>query len=84
MVIFISIDEFEDKVKNAFNFAHINNVSIDYATNAIHASFTGHDDVIIFKFDDYGFFNQNKYNTYSLSYGEAGITILLKSTKVNN
>lgn len=80
MIIIIPIDEFDETVKKAFNSKHIKNVSIDYATNALHASFPGHDDVIIFKFTDYGFINQNKYNTYSLSYGETGVTIFLKNT----
>jgi hypothetical protein len=80
MIIVIPIDEFEDKFKRALKSNLMRNVSIDYATNALHGSFPGHDDIIIFKFDNYGFFNQNKYNSYSLSYGETGVTIFLTNT----
>ena len=81
MTIHIPINEFKGKAKKALKSNMVRNVSIDYATNALHGSFPGNDDVIIFKFDNYGFFNQNKYNTYSLSYGEAGVIIDLRDGK---
>jgi hypothetical protein len=81
MIILIPLDEFEDKFRRALKSNIMRNVSIDYATNALHGTFPDHDDVEIFKFDNYGFINQNKYNTYSLSYGEGGVTIYLTNTR---
>jgi len=48
--------------------------SIDYADNASWAIFEG-TNVIIFRFKDYGFINDNRRNSYSISAGSAGITI---------
>lgn len=48
--------------------------SIDYQTNAVHAQFEGKD-VIIFNFKKYGWLNDNRFNTYNMSLGPAGITI---------
>jgi hypothetical protein len=48
--------------------------SIDYADNAIWAIFEGRQ-VTIFRFKDYGFINDNRRNSYSISAGSAGITI---------
>tara|TARA_R110002153_G_scaffold67787_1_gene180317 strand:- start:1413 stop:1652 length:240 start_codon:yes stop_codon:yes gene_type:complete len=77
MLIHIPINELEDKFKNPWKLGLIKDPSIDYATNAIHGWFGGRDE-IIFKFKDYGFINDNKSNTYSMSCGEAGITILIE------
>jgi hypothetical protein len=52
----------------------ISHPHIDYATNAIHAVFEGKD-VIIFKFQKYGWISDNRQNTYSISAGSAGILI---------
>ena len=51
--------------------------SIDYADNAIWAVFEGKL-VIIFRFKDYGWINDNRRNTYEISAGMAGITISIK------
>ena len=77
MLIHIPINELEGKFKNPWKLGLIKDTSIDYATNAIHGWFEGRDE-IIFKFKDYGFINNNKSNTYSMSCGEAGITILIE------
>ena len=76
MLVHISIDELEDKFKNPWKLGLIKDPSIDYATNAIHGWFEN-EDVIIFKFKDYGFINDNRRNNYSLSCGQAGLTILI-------
>jgi len=76
MLVHISIDELEERFKEPWKLGRIKEPSIDYATNAIHGWF-GDRDEIIFKFKDYGFINDNKSNTYSMSCGEAGITILI-------
>ena len=62
--------EFINPVKNGFVFQP----AIDYQTNAIHAQYE-EKDVIIFKFKKYGWLNDNRFNTYNLSLGPAGITI---------
>ena len=49
-------------------------VSIDYATNAIHAWYNDKE-YIIFRFKDYGFIQDNRRNNYFLSIGSAGILI---------
>ncbi len=76
MLIHISINELEEKFRRPFMLGLIKEPSIDYATNAIHGWFDGKDE-IIFKFKDYGFINDNRSNKYSLSSGEAGVTILI-------
>lgn len=76
MLVHISIFELEERFKEPWKLGMIKEPSIDYATNAIHGWFEDRDE-IIFKFKDYGFINDNKSNTYSMSCGEAGITILI-------
>jgi hypothetical protein len=53
--------------------------SIDYADNAIWALFEGKN-VIIFRFKDYGWINDNRYNSYDISAGNAGIMIKINKT----
>jgi|TARA_R110000803_G_scaffold196743_1_gene260146 hypothetical protein len=77
MLIYVGVNEFENEFKETWKLELIKSPSIDYATNAIHGWFEGKD-VIIFRFKDYGFINDNKSNTYSLSCGVAGITILIE------
>jgi hypothetical protein len=52
--------------------------SIDYADNAIWAILEG-EQVVIFRFKNYGFINDNRYNKYFISAGNAGITIRIES-----
>ena len=74
MILSILPDELEPEFVNSWKMGWITQPSIDYATNAIHAIFEGKD-VIIFKFKEYGWINDNRYNTYSISAGNAGIMI---------
>jgi len=53
--------------------------SIDYADNAIWALFEGKN-VIIFRYKEYGFINDNRYNTYFISAGVGGIMIRIEKT----
>lgn len=78
MMIHITPDELVEEYRDSWEMEYIKNLSIDYATNAIHGSFPGHDDVPIFYFKDYGFINDNRRNTYDLSAGKAGITVIIK------
>jgi hypothetical protein len=77
MLIFISPDELEEEFRESWRMGHIIHPSIDYADNAIWAVFEGKL-VIIFRFKDYGWINDNRRNTYEISAGMAGITISIK------
>jgi|TARA_B110000503_G_C7037862_1_gene366920 hypothetical protein len=79
MLIHINVEEFEKDFQEPWKARLIKFPSIDYATNCIHGWFENKD-IIIFKFNNYGFVNDNKSNTYSLSSGDAGITILIKNS----
>jgi hypothetical protein len=74
MIINILPDELEPEFRESWKMGFITQPSIDYADNAIWAIFEGKD-VIIFRFKDYGFINDNRRNTYDISAGKAGITI---------
>ena len=77
MLIFISPDELEEEFRESWKMGHIIHPSIDYADNAIYAVFEGKL-VIIFRFKDYGWINDNGRNTYEVNAGMAGITISIK------
>lgn len=77
MLIFISPDELEEEFRESWKMGDIIHPSIDYADNAIWAVFEGKL-VIIFRFKDYGWINDNRYNTYEVNAGMAGITISIK------
>jgi hypothetical protein len=74
MIINILPDELESEFIESWKMGFISQPSIDYADNAIYAIFEGRQ-VIIFRFKDYGFINDNRRNTYDVSAGKAGITI---------
>jgi hypothetical protein len=80
MLIHISPEEFEEGMSEPWKSELIKSPSIDYATNCVHGWFEGND-VIVFRFKPYGFINDNRYNSYEISYGSAGITINI--TKYN-
>ena len=74
MIINILPDELEPEFINNWKMGMITQPSIDYADNAIWAIFEGRQ-VTIFRFKDYGFINDIRRNSYSISAGSAGITI---------
>jgi hypothetical protein len=76
MIINILPDELEPEFINSWKMGVITQPSIDYADNAIWAIFEGKQ-VIIFRFKKYGFINDNRYNTYLVSSGLAGIMITI-------
>ena len=80
MFIHITPDELVGEFRNSWRMGHIIHPTIDYATNAIHGTYFGKD-VIIFEFKDYGFIHDNRYNTYNISAGKAGISIHIFKTK---
>jgi hypothetical protein len=76
MIINILPDELEPEFRESWKMGFITQPSIDYADNAIWAIFEGRQ-VTIFRFKDYGFINDNRYNIYSVSSGLAGIMITI-------
>ena len=81
MIIHIGPHELEEPVRSSpCMFEQIYNLGIDYADNAIYAHYEDQE-YIIFKFSDYGFINDNRFNTYHISYGTAGITIEIIKTR---
>ncbi len=74
MIINILPDELEPEFRESWKMGWITQPSIDYADNAIWALFEGKN-VIIFRFKEYGFINDNRYNSYDISDGSAGIMI---------
>jgi hypothetical protein len=77
MIINILPEELEPEFIESWKMGFITQPSIDYADNAIWANFEGRQ-VIIFKFKEYGWVNDNRYNTYSISAGRAGIMIRIE------
>ena len=78
MLIHITPDELEEEFRNSWKLGFISQPSIDYADNAIYALFENKQ-VIIFRFKKYGFIMDNRYNSYDISAGKAGITIKIKT-----
>ena len=74
MIINILPDELEPEFRESWKMGWITQPSIDYADNAIWALFDGKN-VIIFRFKEYGWINDNRYNSYDISAGSAGIMI---------
>jgi hypothetical protein len=79
MFIHITPDELEEEFRESWKLGFISQPSIDYADNAIWALFESKN-IIIFRFKDYGWINDNRRNTYLISAGSAGITIQIKTT----
>ena len=74
MTLTIPIEEIDEEARPHFNSGSISGLSIDYATNAIHG-YVGTSEHIVFRFKDCGIFLDNRYNSYELSGGSAGILI---------
>jgi hypothetical protein len=79
MFIHITPDELEEEFRESWKLGFITQPSIDYADNAIYAIFENKQ-VIIFRFKNYGWTNDNRFNTYKISAGSAGITINIIKT----
>jgi hypothetical protein len=77
MIINISPEELEPEFRESWKMGFITQPSIDYADNAIWAILEGKQ-VVIFRFKNYGFINDNRYNKYFISAGNAGITIRIQ------
>jgi hypothetical protein len=76
MLIHISPNELVEEFRNSWKAGHIKQPSIDYADNAIYAIFENKI-VIVFRFSSFGITLDNRFNGYTISCGDAGITINL-------
>ena len=74
MLLVISPEELIEPYKESWKLGHITNPTIDYADNSLYAIFEGKQ-VIIFKFNKYGWLTDNRYNQYLVSAGSAGVLI---------
>ena len=81
MLIHISSDDLEPEFKDKhWLLNRLELLHIDYATNSILGSIDDKE-VEVFKFNNFGWINDNRNNTYSMSTGSAGIIIKIISTK---
>jgi hypothetical protein len=74
MLIYIRPDELESEFINSWKLGYITQPSIDYADNAIYALYDNKQ-VIIFYFKKYGYVMDNRFTSYDITAGKAGITI---------
>jgi hypothetical protein len=74
MTILIRPDEFETDLGPNWRNGMLIKPSIDYATNSLH-SWIGDEEVIVFRFKNYGFIHDNRASKYEISVGSAGIMI---------
>jgi len=88
MIIHISIDDIPAPYNDPLRLEHLYNVGIDYATNTIDAldktevdELGNYKYISIFYFSDWDIRISNRFNTYEISCGAAGITLSLKNTK---
>jgi hypothetical protein len=74
MTILISAEEITEEAKPYFKPGLVKDLSIDYATNCIHG-YVGSQEHVVFRFKDRGIYLDNRYNSYRISGGSAGILI---------
>lgn len=79
MIIHITPEEFESDFISPWKQDLIKDPHIDYATNTINGYYNG-EDITLFKFNNYGFINDNRTNTYRISSGSAGILLEIIKT----
>jgi hypothetical protein len=74
MLIYIRPDELEPEFINNWKLGYITQPSIDYADNAIYAVYNN-EQVKIFFFGKFGYVMDNRFTSYDITAGKAGITI---------
>ena len=74
MTLVIPVEDLKKETQPYFKSGVVSGLSIDYATNSIHG-YVGVKEHIVFRFKDYGIFLDNRYNSYELTGGSAGIMI---------
>lgn len=83
MIIHIKPEELEPEfANNPWKLAYIYNPGIDYATQTLDCMFENREHCL-FKFQNFGFLNDNRFNCYEMSWGKAGIFIEVKNTSVS-
>jgi hypothetical protein len=85
MTIIIPIEDLDPQFFQDFKWNRVYDLHLDYATNAIHGRIRNDEenrDIIFFRFKDYGFIHDNRFNSYILAGGPAGVLITL--TKNSN
>ena len=74
MLIHITPDELEEEFRESWKLGFITQPSIDYADNAIYAVYNN-EQVKIFFFGKFGYVMDNRFTSYDITAGKAGITI---------
>ena len=75
MIIHISVNELNEPFRsNSYMVERLHNLGIDYATNTLDGIFEDKE-YTVFEFKNYGFVSDNRWNTYEISKGSAGILI---------
>lgn len=81
MIISIGVNELEKEfVENPWKIKELYNIGIDYQTNTIDGIFED-EEFVVFDFKKYDINLLNRWNTYEISAGNAGIFIEIISKK---
>ena len=81
MLLYIPVKDCSEQVQEMPELLSLfYNLSIDYADNDIRGYYEN-EEYSVFQFRDYGIKLDNRWNTYNISAGEAGITIEIKTTR---
>jgi hypothetical protein len=79
MTIVITAEELTEETNPYFKSGLVKDLSIDYATNCIHG-YVGSQEHVVFRFKDHGIYLDNRYISYQISGGSAGILVQIYST----
>lgn len=80
MLIIVPLSNLEPEFRDGhWLLNRLERLHIDYAANAVLGSIDDKE-VVVFKFSNYGWINDNRKNTYTLSSGTAGIFINITLT----
>mgnify|MGYP003704713923 CR=1 FL=1 len=83
MTIHIPVSELHPDFRDTWKLSYIRDPHIDYATNCIHA-WQDNKEVVLFQFKDYGFVNDNRFNSYEMNAGNVGITIRINKPEISD
>ena len=81
MIIHVTVSELEEPFcSEPFLITRLYNVCIDYADQTVSGLLEGQEK-ILYNFKDIGFIHDNRFNTYELSIGMAGLTFTITKTR---
>ena len=81
MIIHIPVSELEEPFcSEPFLLTRLYNVCIDYADQTV-TGILENQEIVLFRFKDVGFVNDNRYSTYEYSVGTAGLTFIISKTR---